>query len=210
MRPTLPMVLAGVLVATPAAAQFGPDVTTLPGLDKAPAFEADVAITSRTMPQPTAYHISYMAQRIRFDSRGAEAQTFITRMDQGMVYIAQGGNQWMKMSLAALGGVGLSQGSFRHTMRKVGQATVEGKPCEVYESQSADGTTSSTNYLYQNVPVKSVIKGPQGMTVVEYRNLRIGSISALRFELPANAQVTSMEDLLQGVGGNQSLKGLLE
>lgn len=210
MRPILPMVLAGVLVATPAMAQLGPDVTSLPGLDKAPAFEADVSITSQVMPKPTAYHISYMAQRIRFDGQGAEAQTFITRMDQGLVYIAQGGNEWMKLSLATMGGVGLSQGSFNHTMRKVGQASVDGRLCDVYESRSADGSTSSTNYLYRDVPVRSYIKGPQGTTVVEYRNLRIGSVSASRFELPAGAQVTSMEDLLQGLSGNQSLKGLTQ
>lgn len=206
MRPILPMVVAGVLAATPAAAQLGP-MTTLPGLDKAPSFEADVTITSRAMPQPTAYRVAYMAQRIRFD--GAES-TFITRMDQGTVYIAQGGNQWMRMSLQAMGGVGLSDGSFRHTMRKVGQATVDGKTCDVYQSQSADGSTSSTNYLYRDVPVKSVVQSPQGTTVVEYRNLRIGYVSPSRFELPAGSQVTSMEDLLKGLGGNQSLKGLLQ
>ncbi|HEY9856677.1 MAG TPA: hypothetical protein V6D05_13120 [Stenomitos sp.] len=209
MRPILPMVVVGVLAAAgPAAAQLGTDVTSLPGLDKAPPFEADVAITSQTMPKPTAYHISYMGQKIRFDGQGAEGQTFITRMDQGMVYLSQGGNQWMKMSLAAMGGVGLSQGSFRHTMRKVGQATVDGKLCDVYESRSDDGSTSSTNYLYHDVPVRSYVRGPQGATTVEYRNLRIGSVSASLFELPAGAQVTSMEEMMQGLMGNPSLKGL--
>ncbi len=206
MRPILPLDLVGMLAATPAAAQLG-DMTTLPGLEKAPSFEADVTITSRAMPQPTAYHVTYMARRIRFD--GAE-NTFITRMDQGAVYIAQGGNQWMRMSLQAMGGVGLSEGSFRHTMRKVGQATVDGKTCDVYQSQSADGSTSSTNYLYRDVPIRSIVQSPQGQTVVEYRNLRIGYVPASRFELPANAQVTSMEDLLKGLGGNQSLKGLMQ
>lgn len=207
MRPILPLVVAGVLTATPAAAQLG-DVTTLPGLEKAPSFEADVTITSKAMPRPTAYHISYMPQRIRFD--GGE-NTFITRLDQGAVYLAQGGNQWMRMSFQAMGGVGLSGGSFRHTMRKVGQATVDGRLCDVYQSQSADGSTSSTNYLYRDVPVRSIVQGPQGTTTVEYRNLRIGYVSPSRFELPANAEVQSMEELMQGLGGRgQQLQDLMK
>lgn len=210
MRPTFPLIVAGVLVASPASAQLGPEFTALPGLEKAPAFEADVAITSRAMPKPTAYHIRYMASRLRFDGQGPEGQTFITRLDQGLVYLSQGGNQWMRLSLQAMGGVGLSDGSFRHTMRRVGQATVDGKLCDEYQSQSADGSTSSTNYLYQGVPVRSIIQGPQGTTTVAYRNLRIGAVSPSYFELPAGAQVTSMEELMQGLGGNQGLQDLLK
>lgn len=209
MRPTFPLLLAGVLVAAPASAQLGTEVMALPGLERAPAFAADVTIASPVLPKPTAYHVRYMAQRIRLDGQGAEGQTFITRLDQGMVYLSQGGNQWMRLSLQALGGVGLSAGSFRHTMRRVGQATVEGRLCDEYQSQSADGSTSSTNYLYREVPVRSIIRGPQGTTTVDYRNLRIGAVSPSAFELPAGAQVTSMEELMQGLGGSQGLKGLL-
>lgn len=208
MRPALPLFLAAVLMASPAAAQVGPDVTSLPGLDLAPPFEADVTLSSQALPTPTAYHVTYMARRIRFDGQGEAAQTFITRLDQGMVYLAQGGNQWIRLSLAAMGGVGLSGASLDHTMRKLGQATLEGRSCDVYESRSADGSTSSTSYLYRGVPVKSLVKGPQGVTTIVYRNLRIGSVSAARFDLPAGARVTGIEELMQGLMGGQNLKGL--
>lgn len=214
MKPLLPVLAIGLMTATPAYAQLGGDLpTTLPGLEKAPPFTADVVITSRAMPKPTAYHINYMTNRVRLETGGANGQVIITRLDEGMAYISQSPTQWLKMSLSAMGGSGLEAGNFRHSIQKTGQATVDGKVCDVYQSRSMDGSTSSTNYLYHDVPIRSIVKGSTGTTTVEYRNLRMGSVSPALFELPPGAEVMSMESLLDQVKGltdsrNQGLGGL--
>lgn len=202
MKPLLPVFAIGLLMAPPAYAQLGGDLpTTLPGLEKAPPFTADVVITSRTMQKPTTYHINYMPNRVRLETGGENGQVIITRLDEGSAYVSQSPTQWMKLSLSALGGSGLEVGNFRHAVRKTGTATVEGKLCDVYQSRSADGMTSSTNYLYRDFPIRSIVQGPTGVTTVEYRNLRMGNVAPALFELPPGAEVMSMESLLDQVKG---------
>lgn len=202
MKPLLPFLACGLLMAPPAYAQLGGALpTSLPGLEKAPPFSADVFITSGSMTKPTSYHISYIPNRVRLETLGENAQVILTKLDEGNVFISQGSSQWLKMSLAALGGSGLEAGNFKHAFQKTGSATVDGKLCDVYQSRSADGATSSTNYLFHDFPVRSIVKGPTGLTTVEYRNLRQGGVSAALFELPPGSEVMSMESLLDQVKG---------
>jgi hypothetical protein len=204
--------LAALALPTPALAQ---DEMTgaLPGLEHAPPFQADVVITSAGNPTPTAWHIAYMAQRVRLTSRAQGGQTIITRLDQGTVYMSQGGNQWMQLSLAAVGATGLMAGNFNHTMRKTGHAMLDGKDCDVYQTRSGDGSTSTVNYVYHDFPVRSIVTGPAGKTTVEYRNLQTGGVSDSLFELPANAEVMSMEGILnqaKGAASQQQLEQQLQ
>ena len=205
MKPYVPLLAGALLLATPAYAQLeGGLPSMLPGLENSPPFTADVVVTSQAMPGPTSYHIEYMPKKVRMETGG---EVIIARLDQGMLYVSQGPNQWMEMSLDAAGAAGLDPANFHQQLQKTGEATVDGKLCDVYRSSGGDGI-STTSYLYHDFPIRSVVDGPMGHTTVDYRNIQTGAVSSSLFDLPPGAQVMTMQSLLNQVKGMSNLQNM--
>ncbi len=193
----------GICAASPALAFGGSGLPpVLPGLEQAPPFTADVSITSPAMPTPTVFRIAYMPQRVRLESPGAEGMTAIIRLDEGSAYMYQGDRTWLRLGLSALGAMGLNPGA-RHAVKKLGNQSVDGRPCDVYQTTSDDGTVS-TNYLSGGMPFKSIVRTPTGgTTVVRYLNVSRHGVDASRFQLPADAEIVDMSTLLNGIKGRK-------
>ncbi len=189
--------------AAPAQAFGGTGLpAVLPGLENAPPFTADISITSRAMPTPTTFRISYMPQRVRLESRGEAGMTAIIRMDEGAAYMFQGDRSWLRLSLSSLGTMGLNP-TTHHALKKLANQTLEGRNCEVYQSTSDDGTIS-TNYLSGGLPFKSIVRVPaSGETVVRYLNVSRGGVQASLFTVPADAEIIDMANLLNGLKGSK-------
>lgn len=201
MMKRLAAAVAALWLSTAVPAQaMGPGglPAVLPGLETAPPFTADVSITSASMPTPTTFRIAYMPQRVRLESRGGEGMTAIIRLDEGSAYMYQGDRSWLRLSLASLGAMGLAPGS-RHALTKLPNQTIDGRPCEVYQTTSADGTVA-TNYVAAGLPYKSIVRAAAGGdTVVRYLNVSRASVSPSLFTLPADAEILDMASLLNGI-----------
>ncbi len=197
------LVALGITAASPAQGFGGTGLpSVLPGLETAPPFSADVVISGPAMPTPSTFRISYMPQRIRLESKGAEGMTAIMRLDEGSAYMYQGDNSWLRLSLASLGAMGLAAGA-RHTLSKLGNQVVDGRTCEVYQTTSSDGSVA-TNYVTGGVPYKSIVRMPTGgETIVRYLNVSRGGVHDALFTLPANAEVMDMANLLNGLKGRK-------
>jgi len=89
--------------------------------------------------------------------------------------------------------------------RELGQEKIDGRPTTKYE---VIYSISGQNYMIHQwldrelkLPLKTA--GADGGWSVEYRNLRLGPQVDALFELPADYQVISLPDLIQGLGGGQ-------
>ncbi len=78
---------------------------------------------------------------------------------------------------------------------RTGTAVIDGHPCEIYRftDPSFQGTMTAWVWTEKQFPIKMELAGPQGTTLVELTNVRLGSaVPESAFQLPAGAQVMDM------------------
>jgi hypothetical protein len=106
-------------------------------------------------------------------------------------YEAQSGNAPDPADLSA----SIAQG------RLVGTETVDGQPCDVYES--VEGTTTVKTWVAKSngFPVKSEVTTPQGVIKSEFKNVKVGGVPDSLFELPAGMEIVDMGNIPGFSGG---------
>ncbi len=89
------------------------------------------------------------------------------------------------------------------TKVKVLETTVyEGMKCKVVEMLEKEGQVQIKMWVSVDygIPVRVEVADPQaGKTVMEYKNVKVGSISADVFQLPAVVEVTDMSDMMKNM-----------
>lgn len=77
----------------------------------------------------------------------------------------------------------------------VGEETVDGKPCVVYEYKDADTTGKVWIWKDKGFPLKVEAKTKEGTSVVEYKNVKVGGIDDKLFEIPADIELIDLGNL---------------
>lgn len=96
-------------------------------------------------------------------------------------------------------------------MAKVGEESVGGKPCDVYEFPSGDGKAKAWMLKDSHFPAKTIIPTSKGDTVVEFKNIKINeSISDDLFMVPPGVQVMDMGDMMKGAQQMMNEPGMKE
>ncbi|MBM3269807.1 MAG: hypothetical protein FJZ01_19420 [Candidatus Sericytochromatia bacterium] len=198
------MLLAGtclLALGAPAAAQDVPD--TLPGLENAPPFVADVVITNAQV-KGVQYRMYYIPGYMRLESTGptpdGSKQVILSHLRENVSFVDLGG-QWYKVSNNALGAQGLQYGStsgFR--TQRLGKRTVDGKLCEGYKFTSPDGATRVEQWLWGQYPILATVQNQMGTTTAKYLSLRPQSTPASYFAPPAGQPVQDLGALTGGGG----------
>jgi outer membrane lipoprotein-sorting protein len=82
-------------------------------------------------------------------------------------------------------------------LKFVETAVFDGAQCKVYALQSAEGSIKYWIRTDYGIPVRVETTLTDGTRmVVEYKNLKVGTLPAETFELPAGVEVTDMSDLM--------------
>lgn len=82
------------------------------------------------------------------------------------------------------------------------RVTYEGVSCKVLQIQDADGTARTKMWVREDygLPVRVETNEPGGnKTVVEYKNLQVGPVSAGTFQLPAGVTITDMSEMMNNL-----------
>lgn len=77
----------------------------------------------------------------------------------------------------------------------VGEETIDGKPCVVYEYKDGDGTGKAWIWKDNGFPLKVEAKTSEGTTVVEYKNVKAGGVDDSLFEIPADLELMDFGNL---------------
>ncbi|TEB09433.1 LolA family protein [Pelotomaculum propionicicum] len=80
--------------------------------------------------------------------------------------------------------------------------TYEGYKCKVVESTSQDGKVVEKVWVSVDygIPLRiETTDSVNGNTVMEYKNLKVGSIPAETFKLPAGVEVTDMSEMMKNL-----------
>ena len=91
-----------------------------------------------------------------------------------------------------------------HQATQLGQETVHGYPCDLYQFQDpGQGTITAWVWQGHQFPVKVKVESSTGTTVAELSNVRLGvSFPDSEFALPAGVEV--MDGSLMGVGAGSN------
>lgn len=199
-----------VLGGSPAYAQAGGVPDTLPGLENAPPFVADVEVTNAQV-KGVRYRMYYMPGYMRLESTSAtpdgSKQIILSHLRENVSFVDLGGT-WYKMSNNALGAQGLQYGNtagFR--TQRLGKAVRDGKMCDGYRFTSPDGSTKVEQWMWGEYPILATVQNRQGTTTAKYLSLRPQSTPASYFSPPRGEPVQDLEALTGGMGGLGGLTG---
>jgi hypothetical protein len=203
---TVALIVGCAFGALPARAQV-PD--TLPGLENAPPFVADVVVNNAQV-KNVSYRMYYMPGKMRLESLagapGGEKQLILSHLAENISYVDIGGS-WFKLNNNALGAEGLSYGSTAgFKTRRLGKRTVDGKLCEGYVFTSPDGSTNVESWMWGDYPIVSTVKNRMGVTTAKYLSLRPQSTPESYFYPPKGAQIQDL-DAMGGMGGAAGAMG---
>ena len=81
----------------------------------------------------------------------------------------------------------------------VGQETVDGKVCDVYEYMTSAGATKSWIWREKGFPLKSEVTMAQCKVTTEFKNVSFDPVSDSLFQLPSGVQVTDFGSLPGGI-----------
>ena len=87
----------------------------------------------------------------------------------------------------------------RHAER-IGDETVDGHPCEVYQfaDPETQGTVTAWVWTEKQFPLKLEFDGVKGKMLMEFLNVQLGAaLPDALFELPADVQVMDMGNMFQ-------------
>ena len=191
-----------------AQAQDGGVPDTLPGLENAPPFVADVVVTNAQVKGVT-YRMYYMPGYMRLESRSAtpdgSKQIILSHLRENVSFVDLGGT-WYKLNNNALGAEGLSYGNtagFR--TRKLGKRTKDGKMCEGFQFTSPDGGTKVEQWMWGEYPIIATVQNRMGTTTAKYLSLRAQTTPASYFSPPRGEPIQDLEALTGGMGGMNGL-----
>jgi outer membrane lipoprotein-sorting protein len=83
---------------------------------------------------------------------------------------------------------------------KVGEETIDGRLCDVYEIKNDDGKNSKV-WLAKDIhwPLKTIATDSKGDTIVEFKNIKLNEpVDDSLFEVPAGMNFVNMDAMMQG------------
>ena len=174
------------------------------GMCLAANFSADMTTKMGGMTVTGKLYVSGSNARQNIEMQGRK-QVVISRGDKHMAYMLNpaarqyvempgAGDTWKASKMSLPPGM---------TRKLVGKETINGIPCDkyVYTSKGKQAQTMTVCVAKDlDLPIKTEIKTPKGMIVVEYKNIKRGSSPASLFEIPKGYKKVSQSQMMQPKG----------